>query len=129
AWCDSISSTARSDADRRERKPRVRLPVRVQESSLPNSRCHRSRAVLRDRIPFLTGSSRASNVWASGPVTTHFSENCGWRGFTRTFHSPGVITVGTRSAGKSFALSHASPNARLTVIRLFQRTGKDLGVG
>jgi hypothetical protein len=26
-----------------------------------------------------------------------------------------VITVGTRSAGKLFALSHASPNARLTV--------------
>ena len=84
---------------------------------------HRSRG-----FPFLAGSSRASNVWASGPVTTHFSENCGWSGFTRTFHSPGVITVGTRSAGKLFALSHASPNARLTAIRLIQRAGKDLGV-
>jgi len=35
--------------------------------------------------------------------------------------------VGTRSAGKLFVLSHASPTARLTAIRLFQRAGKDLG--
>jgi hypothetical protein len=36
--------------------------------------------------------------------------------------------VGTRIAGQLFVLSHASPNARLTAIRLFQCAGKDLGV-
>jgi hypothetical protein len=33
AWRCSISSTARSDAGRRERKPRVRVPARAQENS------------------------------------------------------------------------------------------------
>jgi hypothetical protein len=39
----------------------------------------------------------------------------------------GVITVGTRSAGKLFVLSHASPNARLTAIR--REAGPEAAVG
>jgi hypothetical protein len=40
-----------------------------------------------------------------------------------------VITVGTRSAGELFVLSHASPNARLTAIReRFEKHAESLSV-
>jgi hypothetical protein len=44
-----------------------------------------------------------------------------------TFHSPGVMIVGTSIAGVVLASSHASPNARLTASRLFHRAGKESG--
>src|SRR5438105_13767811 len=42
---------------------------------------------------------------------THFSEKSRCKGFSRKFHSPGVIRLGTRSTGCSLALSQASPKA------------------
>src|SRR5437870_9374231 len=48
-----------------------------------------------------------------GPAMTHFSEKSRCKGFSRKFHSPGVIRLGTRSTGCSLALSQASPKARL----------------
>jgi hypothetical protein len=53
----------------------------------------------------LAGSNRASKLWVSGPVTIHAGENCGCRGLMSTFHSPGVMIVGTSSAGVVLAAS------------------------